>query len=155
MIHIKFLQYLLIKTLYFYNSSFLIINIQYIMNYREFNRNQVQFIVVIAGIWVRIWLWSHAMHITLVLMKNWVKEEKTSHKTSIFKLVWCLVTYFMLISNLDMSIYTILHFITDLWYSHDQYKHYYVNNHRGPSEPYGQAILCSKHLKLRLIGWNL
>ena len=31
--------------------------------------------------------------------KNWWKNKETSHKTSIFKRVWCLVTYLRIISN--------------------------------------------------------
>ena len=134
MILMNFFQYLVIKTLYFYNSSFLIINIEYIIKYVEFNRFQPQFIVFAARKRVSIWSTCHAMYNTLVLIKNWVKEEKTSHKTSIFKLVWCLVTYFMLISNLYISIYSILWFITHLWYSYYPYKHFI---HRGLAQQYG------------------
>ena len=44
------------------------------------------------------------------------ERRKTSHKTSIFKPVWCLVTYFVLISNMYCSISVICYFITYLWY---------------------------------------
>ena len=66
-----------------------------------------------------------------------MKEEKTSHKTSIFKLVWCLVTYFTLISNLITVIYRIRHFMTHLWY----FSHYYTHFlHRSTPSTYVHFI---------------
>ena len=61
------------------------------------------------------WLAAMSVHYKYI-SQNWVKEEKTSHKTSIFKLVWCLVTYFMLISNLKFTIYHVPYFKTQSWY---------------------------------------
>ena len=77
------------------------------------------------------------MYITVVPRKNWVKEEKKSHKTSIFKLVWCLVTYFVLISNLHVTIYNVCYFIRHLWHS----SHYFtLSVHRADPKQYVHLV---------------